>query len=61
MKSKSDSDDIYVVKVEKKAKKMKESDRKEMKTAGIATELKKAEKEMGKAKLPKVKPMKKGC
>lgn len=61
MKKKScDGDDKYAEKNEKYHKKSVKKDEKSMKTAGIATALKKSEKKMGKAKLPKVKPMKKG-
>ena len=59
MKRKSDADDKYVIKDEKYDKKMLKKDEKSMKTAGIATALKKSQKEMGKSKKPKVKPMKK--
>lgn len=59
MRDKSDADDMYVVKKEKKAKKKRNNMPKDMKVAGVATALKNSQKEMGKAKLIKVKPMKK--
>lgn len=52
-------DDKYMVKNEKYDKKLLKKEVKSMKTAGIATALKKAEKEEGKAKIPKVKPQRK--
>jgi len=55
-----DGDDEYAVKDEKYGKKMVKKDAKDMKTAGIASKLKKSEKDMGYSKKPKVKPMKKG-
>lgn len=48
----------YTSRDEKYDKKMKKKENKSMKTAGVATALKKSEK--AKTKLPKVKPMKKG-
>lgn len=50
----------YTERDEKYDKKMKKKDAKAMKTAGIATALKKSEKKMGKTDKPKVKPVKKG-
>ena len=60
MKKKSDADDKYVVKDEKYDRKSVRKGVKRMKTAGLASALKKSEKEMGKTDKPKVKPMKKG-
>ncbi len=55
-----DGDDEYVVKDEKFDKRRQARLDKEMNTAGIATELKKAKKNIKGAKIPKVKPQKKG-
>lgn len=52
-------DNKYVGKDEEYDKKEYQKQRKEMKTAGIAKELKGAQKEMGYSKKPKVKPTKK--
>jgi len=56
---KSPGDDKYVAKDEKFNRKKDIKEMKSMKTAGIANALKKAQKNMGKAKIPKVKPQRK--
>ncbi len=58
-KLKNDGDPKYVAKDEKYDKKLLKKDRKGMKTAGIANELKESKKDMGYSKMPKVKPQKK--
>jgi hypothetical protein len=59
MKKVKSGDDKYVAKDEKYDKKMKKKAVKGMKTAGIATELKESQREMGYSKMPKVKPQRK--
>jgi hypothetical protein len=59
MKKMKAGDDKYIAKDEKYNKKMKKKVAKGMKTAGIANELKESQREMGYAKLPKVKPQRK--
>lgn len=52
-------DGNYVEKDEKYTKKLQDKDAKSQKTAGVGNALAKAEKKMGYANLPKVKPQKK--
>ena len=59
MKKMKAGDDSYVAKDEKYNKKMKKKAVKGMKTAGIATELKQSQREMGYSKMPKVKSQRK--
>ena len=58
-KANSPGDDNYVAKDERYNRKQSMKELKSMKTAGIANALKKSQKKMGKAKIPKVKPQRK--
>lgn len=59
-KSKKVSGNNYVEIDEKYYKKLSNKELKEMSTAGVATALKKSEKEKGYSNKPRVKPQKKG-
>lgn len=59
-KGKKVSGKKYVEADEKYIKKQAKKSVKGMKTAGVATELKQSEKEMGYSKKPRVKPQRKG-